>query len=104
MKAEDPILQLYLRYVDIVHNLSIGQQGVLEYIGCSKELLPLPQGAAIGLMIWPVPFLAVAVTVDKTNRISRLVLWRVHTADTPYCRVLYTIGTLREICWCHLER
>ena len=51
MKAEDPILELYLCQVDIVHNLSVYQQGGLEYIGCSKELLSLSQGAAIGLMI-----------------------------------------------------
>jgi hypothetical protein len=51
MKAENPILELYLCQVDIVHNLSVCQQGGLEYIGCSKELLSLSQGVAMGLMI-----------------------------------------------------
>lgn len=36
IKTEYPILALYLYQVYIVHNLSVSQQGGLEYISCSK--------------------------------------------------------------------
>jgi hypothetical protein len=89
---------LYLCQVDIIYNLSVCQQGGLEHVGCSKELLSLSQGAAMGFMLWPVSFLAVTVAVDTTDRISRLVLWRVHANNTPHCCVRPTVCTLREIC------
>jgi hypothetical protein len=103
MKVEDPISQLYLCQINIVHNLSVGQQSGLEDIGCSKELLSFFQGAAIGLMVCPVPFLAVAATqqpvYDKASKqeqqcfgykstINAESFWRNIHADTVHRGVL----------------
>ena len=103
MEVEDPIFKLYLCQIDIVHSLSVCQQGGFENIGGSKKLLSLSHGAAMGLMIWPVIFLAITITVDTTERISRLVLWRVHADNTPHACVRPTVRTLRGISQRHLE-
>jgi hypothetical protein len=57
----------------------------------------------MSLIIWPVSLLTVAAIVDTTDRIARLVLWRVHAANTSHCCVGPTACTLREICWCYFE-
>lgn len=50
MKAKNPILELDFCQVDIVSNLSIGQQGGLEYFGSSKELFSLSQSVAMSFV------------------------------------------------------